>query len=71
MEWVSVKNRLPVRGDSVLVSADGILWICKFGDVNWKGEETDDFIPQEAGCGCCSKDIKPQYWTELPDGPKD
>ena len=68
MQWISVKDRMPVLGEQVLVSDE------KFGILLATYKKCEDelyFDEVGTGCGCCCESLKKiTHWMSIPEPPE-
>ena len=60
-KWIPVTEALPERGYYVLVYEDGDILMASYADGNWVLRDMYEVID----------DLKPTYWMQLPEPPKE
>ncbi len=62
------------ESDDYLVYDGGTMYVAHLNFYPKKGFRLNDeysWSENQTGCGCCSQGLDPQYWTELPEEPKE
>ncbi len=81
-EWISVEERVPEVSqdhasnseDVLILDNDGRMYVGHmtfYSATGYRTQSETKWSANETGCGCCSENLHPTHWMNLPKLPED